>query len=238
MNALMSIRFNTSGSTLARKWIKEHMPIASFFNIIAKHYETSLVNIEQRSYTHSRDNSTGLYRIPFSDWNDTIQMLSSILEYNLNTTEPLELVPPKRWRISEFHDHVQAQAWKIKNKNESLPQDLFPVPVKVQLQETNWTFFQPIDTHQLAAWGQAVRNCVGNAASYADGVRKKKHFIVLCMLDNKPQFTIQLEVNTGMMSVKQIAGIHNSSLTLEQRELYTTAFSQALKQRENALISA
>jgi hypothetical protein len=42
----------------------------------------------------------------------------------------------------------------------------------------------------------------------------------------------------GMMSVKQIAGISNARLTDEQRELYTTAFSQALTQRESALTSA
>jgi hypothetical protein len=51
-------------------------------------------------------------------------------------------------------------------------------PIKVQHNDQQWTFIQPIDTHQLAAWGQAVRNCVGNATNYAEGVRKKQHFIV------------------------------------------------------------
>jgi hypothetical protein len=41
-----------------------------------------------------------------------------------------------------------------------------------------------------------------------------------------------------MMSVKQIAGIANARLTEEERELYTTAFSQALTQQESALASA
>jgi hypothetical protein len=133
---------------------------------------------------------------------------------------------------------VQAEAWKVENTNHKLPQDLFPEPIKLTLDDQAWTFIQPIDTHQLAAWGQAVRNCVGDASSYADGVRKKKHFIVLAMLDNKPTFTIQLEVDMGMMSVKQIVGTCNARLTGDQQDSYTKAFAQALKQQESRLQSA
>jgi hypothetical protein len=86
-------------------------------------------------------------------------------------------------------------------------------------------------------WGQAVRNCVGSASHYAEDCKKKKHFIVLCMLDGKPQFTIQLTVDMGMMSVKQIAGIANQRLTENQREQYTAAFRLALQERESALQS-
>ena len=142
---------------------------------------------------------------------------------------------PKRWRIEEVHDIMQAETWKIKHKKEPLPRDLFPTPVKIELADRKWTFFQPSDTHQLAQWGQAVRNCVGSASGYADGVKKKQHFIVLCMIDNKPVFTVQLEVSMGMMSVKQITGLSNKSLTLEEKELYTTAFGNALKQRNSQL---
>jgi hypothetical protein len=147
------------------------------------------------------------------------------------------LQAPKRWRIEEFHDHVQAESWKIKNPNEGLPQDLFPHPVRIELDQQSWSFFQPLDTHQLAMWGQAVRNCVGSASHYAEDCKKKKHFIVLCMLDGKPQFTIQLTVDMGMMSVKQIAGIANQRLTETQREQYTAAFRLALQERESALQS-
>ena len=143
---------------------------------------------------------------------------------------------PKRWRITEFHDHVQAEAWKIQNTNEALPQDLFPTPVKVQANDQTWTFIQPHDLHQLAAWGQAVRNCVGNASHYADDVKKKKNFIVLAMVDNKPLFTIQLEVNNGMMSVNQIKGVSNSSLTESERDAYTKAFGTALNKRNEELV--
>jgi hypothetical protein len=211
------------------------MPVASFFSILEKEYEREM------NTTHTRynyDSDLQCSRFYYSNWSDTISMLDTILAHNACATEPLTLDVPKRWRLMEFHDHVQSIAWKVKNKNESLPQDLFPEPVKLELGSSKWTFFQPVDTHQLAAWGQAVRNCVGSASGYADGVCKKKHFIVLCMIDSKPMFTIQLEVNMGMMSVKQIAGIGNARLTDEERELYTTAFSKALTQRESALASA
>jgi hypothetical protein len=104
--------------------------------------------------------------------------------------------------------------------------------------DERWSFFQPHDTHQLSAWGQAVRNCVGNASEYANGVRKKKHFIVLCMVDNKPTFTVQLKVEMGMMSVSQIVGTSNQRLTQEQKDSYTEAFGKALQLQADALKSA
>ena len=103
--------------------------------------------------------------------------------------------------------------------------------------DERWTFFQPHDTHQLSAWGEAVRNCVGNASGYAEGVRKKKHFIVLCMVDGKPKFTVQLTVEMGMMSVSQIVGTSNQRLTQEQKDSYTEAFGKALKLQADALES-
>ena len=212
-------------SDLVEKWLKDNMPVASFFKILEKSYAKELAG----SMYFDRDIQHHTYRM--YDWRDTMNMLTCIL----NKQDTFD--PPSRWRIEEFHDHVQSASWKLTNKNELLPQDLFPVPIKIMLGESTWTFFQPIDTHQLAAWGQAVRNCVGSASNYAEGIRKKKHFIVLCMVDGKPVFTIQLDVDNGIMNVKQIKGVSNKSLNSAQEELYTTAFSQALKAREDELVS-
>ena len=176
------------------------------------------------------DSGNTLSRRYFSDWRDTVSMINAVLA----SGNPLET--PKRWRIIEFHDHVQAEAWKIKHTNQSLPQDLFPAPIKVQANDQTWTFIQPHDLHQLAAWGQAVRNCVGNASHYANDVKKKKNFIVLAMVDNKPLFTIQLEVNNGMMSVKQIKGVANKSLSDSEKDAYTAAFGTALNKRNEELV--
>jgi len=211
-------------------WLNTHMPVASFFSIMSKFYEEQVSKTDGlRRYNF--DTSLNIYTTYFSHWSDTISMLTNILKKNIT------LAPPKRWRIDEFHDYVQAESWKLTNANESLPQDLFPTPIKVSLGSSNWSFFQPIDTHQLAQWGQAVRNCVGNATHYAEGVRKKKHFIVLAMVDNKPQFTIQLQVNMGLMSVNQIAGIANARINAETEELYKTSFAKALQLREEQLQS-
>jgi hypothetical protein len=87
-----------------------------------------------------------------------------------------------------------------------------------------------MDTHQLSQWGQAVRNCVGTGG-YAEDVKKRLQFIVLCMLDGKPRFTIQLKLNHGLMSVHQIAGIGNACLNDDEKSLYTETFRQALAVR-------
>jgi hypothetical protein len=65
-----------------------------------------------------------------------------------------------------------------------------------------------------------------------------KTCFLLCLIDSKPNFTVQLEVSNGLMSVKQIVGLSNTELTPEQQELYTTAFGMALQARESELVSA
>ena len=219
INTALALNSFRTVSPDACEWLKDNMPVASFFQIISKHVESNAYQIERHG------------RIHFFEWYDTTSMLGSLLE----TGKTVE--PPKRWRITEFHDHVQAESWKIKNTNVNLPQDLFPNPVRVQIEDKTWSFFQPHDLHQLASWGQAVRNCVGSAKHYADDVKKKKHFIVLALVDGKPTYTIQLEVDMGLMSVKQIAGVSNASLTSEERDAYTKAFGIALRQHEEELVS-
>lgn len=231
INVLIGTQWHVSPSYAANEWIRENMPVASFFNNLTKFYEEKSEEADRRgsSYYYSTHLARSVYR--FQEWDDTCSMISTLLNHHV------EVPIPKRWRMEEFHDAVQAEAWKIKNPNEKLPQDLFPTPIKVKHEEALFTFFQPHDTHQLALWGQAVRNCIGSASGYAEGVRKKKHFLVLCMVDQKPRFTVQLDVNMGMMSVKQIVSLSNSQLSLEERELYSKTFGEALKLREEELIA-
>jgi hypothetical protein len=229
-NELLSIKLHQvrvrsidANEAILIDWLREHMPVASLFKIMYKYVE------EQDSKTLWIDSDVGYARYGFHELNDTFSMAIRILKHRG------ELAPPKRWRINEFHDYVQAESWKIQNPNESLRQDLFPEPIRVTRNGETWSFFQPVDTHQLAMWGQAVRNCVGSASHYADDIKKRKHFIVLCMIDGKPTFTIQLVVDMGLMSVKQIAGVANQRLTEDQREAYTEAFREVLQQREKQL---
>ena len=206
-------------------WLREHMSVASFFNLLRKFNEE-----ETNARLHSMSDYD--YHLKsFYELNDTFSMAMNILEHGKT------LEPPKRWRMPDFHDYVQSEAWKIQNPNQKLHQDLFPEPVKVTMGDSDWTFLQPINTHQLSQWGQAVRNCVGSASQYAENIKKRKHFIVLCMIDGKPTFTIQLDVSMGVMNVKQIAGVANQRLNDEQREQYSQAFKQALQSREAELSS-
>ena len=227
---LIGIRLDRHVSERVRSWLRNHMQPATFFHILKKHYEDQ-INTTSSSLSYYTSVDTGKLTFYFTPWNDTLSMLDDVL-INHGSLEV-----PKRWRLTEFHDYVQAEAWKIKHPNVGLPQDLFPTPVKVEVGDERWSFFQPHDTHQLSAWGQAVRNCVGNASEYANGVRKKKHFIVLCMVDSKPTFTVQLKVEMGMMSVSQIVGTSNQRLTQEQKDSYTEAFGKALKLQADALES-
>jgi hypothetical protein len=209
------------------EWLREHMPVSSFFNMMRKYVEQS--KQEDRRMSTFSDHEYFIYA--WFEMNDTFSMMARIFE------DDKQIEAPKRWRMPDFHDYVQAEAWKITNRKESLHQDLFPQPIKVNVSGNDWTFFQPVDTHQLAQWGQAVRNCVGSAGRYADDIKKRKHFIVLCMIDSKPTFTIQLDVSMGVMNVIQIAGVANQRLSVDQHEQYSTAFKQALQSRESELSS-
>jgi len=200
----------------AKTWLREHMPIASMFLILDKAVQEEML---KRNDKNNPVSGLTIYAL-----RDTFTMINNVLEAD----KPLD--PPSRWRLTEFHDHVQSEAWKIKNKKEDLPQDLFPTPIKITHQEHTWTFLQPMDTHQLSQWGQVVRNCVGTGG-YAEDVKKRLQFIVLCMLDGKPKFTIQLKLNHGLMSVHQIAGIGNARLNDDEKSLYTETFRQALAVR-------
>lgn len=220
--SMYSLYHSLSSPGLVHAWLNTYLPVESFFKIITKYTEEWLSKCTNYSQTTK-------YRTTFNSLRDTITMLDQIL------TAGETIDPPKRWRIEEFHDHIQTKAWTIKNPNQELPQDLFPTPIKVLDEEQNWTFFQPKDTHQLSQWGQAVRNCVGTAEGYANSVKSKKAFIVLCMYNNKPLFTVLLKVSNGVMHVDQIVSLSNARLTDIERNLYEDMFSKALQLREEEL---
>lgn len=220
------------------KWLKQNMPIASF----VQWFERALKDEQQQWQLNPeqmqrslRYGSTGVPSFNFTEFNDTINMMSTLfnrqtadLDYNQKQAAMLDLKAPSRWRLAEFHDHISAKIWLTANKNEDMPQDLFPAPIKVEHLGSTWTFFQPRDIHQLGQWGQAVRNCVGNASNYREGVKRKTHFIVLAMIDQRPRFTVQLKVSSGVLNVDQIADIGNRRLDDNERSSYELTFAKAL----------
>lgn len=208
------------------RWIKANIPIASWVKLFSTFAESNTENIPYSSFHF-------ISTCRFGELCDTLNMLETVLRSKSNRIE--DVGRPDRWRITEFHDYFTAESFKANNTNEPLPQDLFPEPVKVDHLGSRWTFFQPRDVHQLAQWGSAVRNCVGAASNYRDGIKKQTHFIVLAMIDNRPRFTVQLKVANGMMDVIQVAGIGNKPLTSEERSSYEITFAAALQQRAQSL---
>jgi hypothetical protein len=226
------------------KWLRDNMPIASFIRVcrtfadgVQEHLSGLLPEQREREINSRTRFGDGFPVWHFNNLNDTLSMLDNVLcAMAKNPETEVKLERPDRWRISDFHDYLVGLSFKIENTNDPLPQHLFPQPIKVNdATGQKWSFFQPSDVHQLASWGQAVRNCVGSASSYREGIKRKTHFIVLAMVQNKPQFTIQLRVDNGVMSVVQIAGIGNRSLTDIERKTYETVFGEALNKQNQIL---
>lgn len=228
---------NTPGTgRTATEWIRNSVPIASYLNIIKNR-----VNEQLEQWALALDNHTGSYingqrLVAMRELDDTISMLSTCIDAQLKTGKEYAEVPcPDRWRIKDWHDHISAECFKVQNPNENLRQDLLPTPISVHSNGEKWTYFQPKDIHQLALWGRAVRNCVGNASSYKEGIKKKTHFIVLAMIDNKPHITIQLNVRNGLLTVDQIADVANKRMTADQQQQFMATFNEALTQTEAAI---
>lgn len=219
-------------NTKAVTWIRNNLAVESFFNMMQQFHSSK--SAERNDEFHRRyDMNDQSKRLTYywRDWDDTRSMLQQVLEWNDGDGKDEQLeVKPKRWRITEWHDHLMAQTWKIRNPNIELPQKLFPKPVSVD----NYTFIQPIDTHQLATWGQRVRNCVGSSG-YADGIKKFKHLIVLCMIDRKPRITIQLKVDNAHVDVVQIADIGNERLSEDTKLIIQEKLASAFRKREEQL---
>jgi hypothetical protein len=97
------------------------------------------------------------------------------------------------------------------------------------------TFIQPINTHQLAQWGRAARNCVGSS-SYYNGIIKKTHFIILALDKNEPYLTIQARLEGELLKVVQIKKTCNASLSSLEEMQYQKAFQAALLARSAELV--
>lgn len=144
-----------------------------------------------------------------------------------------DLPRPSRMRLEELKAVLEEHRWKLSHNDSPMPQDLFPEPICVHIQDTKLTFFQPRSTHQLARWGSAVRNCVGHS-SYAERVMRHQNFIVLGMLDNKPSFTIQLSLRDGALLTDQVVHLANQALPDQQRLLFEHGMQAALAQAAEA----
>lgn len=231
-------RIPVSGHKGVNQWLRDKMPVSSYIGILTKELAAAQTAWSENPGRRERDKDhwTGQPTVLLREFEDTISMLSQLYSAQYDACQPsqrlsdmpLNLEKPNRWRLTEFHDYLVGECFKLQTPNQKLHQDLFPQPVKVQLLDRKWTFFQPQDIHQLASWGRAVRNCVGSADTYRNGIKKKTHFIVLAMVDNVPRFTIQLTVKNGVLNVEQIADVCNRNLDSQEKQHYQAAFREAL----------
>ena len=238
---LSRIEMNGYHSETGYQWLRDNLPVESFLNMLTKNYEKDFALREERN-TRRVDSRTGNHHLYDYEWRDTYSMLTQCIKGNV---DPAKL-KPRRWRMTEWHDHLMAETWKLDNPLTSLPQKLFPEPIKVPLKGAitmaepevvhTYTFLQPLDTHMLAHWGRAVRNCVGSHG-YAEGIKKYRHMIVLVMIDNKPRYTVQLTVDNGVMHVSQIADVGNARLDDTARAIVENQLKMALNIRELQLKS-
>jgi len=200
---------------------------------------------------YNRESET--MRFVMHEFDDTINMLKDVmLRFKREGKLEKDLASPRRWRMTEFHDHINAEQWKCTTEKEKLPQDLFPKPLHIKYMDIapdipTWLdsvekystlcFFQPQDTHQLAEWGRAARNCVGST-SYGRGIKKKEHFIVLIMINKVPRYTVQLRLSDQILSIDVGSGIKdiaNKELSRDEREFVELAFNHAFNLRTKQL---
>jgi len=245
------------------------MPVKTFFEFVKKRSDEYDIEGHKSSYdfNHRMDE----HMCEMREWTDTVNLMDDILgnqykdqiNYDAGAAtgheedKIQEIDRPRRWRLTELHDHLMGIQWKSNHEDFGLPQDLFPKPVKVtwqdayanndlyqstrDLREVNsgtpmwseyenstFSFFQPLTSHQLADWGRAVRNCVGNSG-YASAISKKRYFIVLAMLDHKPRYTIQLKLSDGTLMVDQIADIGNRRLSDIEKDFVQKSIAVALQ---------
>jgi hypothetical protein len=239
---LSRIEMHGYHSETGYEWLRANLPVESFLNMLRKQYDKVIEASKECKSRQRINNITGNVHMNTYEWSDTYAMLTQCIAAG---TDPAKL-KPRRWRMTEWHDHLMAETWKLDNPLTSLPQKLFPEPIKVPLKGditlaepevvNTYTFLQPLDTHMLAHWGRAVRNCVGSH-SYADGIKKYRHMIVLVMIDNKPRYTVQLIVENGVMHVSQIADVGNARLNDIDRAIVEHQLKKALYIREVQLQS-
>lgn len=213
-----------------KKWISQNMPIASYMQVLTNAIQEAKADCN--AYSKSIRFGMTLYTVrQFDDVFDMLGQLHNVQQKKgviCGYEQSLQLQKPNRWRLQEFHDYVASECFKVSTPNEKLRQDLFPEPIRVDIHDKRWSFFQPHDVHQLASWGKAVRNCVGSAGSYRAGIKNQTHFIILVMIDSSPRYTAQVSLRDMQLIIDQIADVCNKRLNSMEIEQVSDAFRLAL----------
>ena len=242
LHLLSRVNLSDCLSDYTDRWLEENLPVESYLNMLQQKFDK--LN-DDYGYHKVNDDTVGYWVMYSSEFNDTFNMLEQCLTHLTHHPNSIELkLKPKRWRLTDWHDMLMSETWKIRNPNEKLPQKLFPDLIEITADglyegenKNVWKIFQPRDTHALALWGQAARNCVGSG--YSKGIKKCEHMIILIMVDNQPKYTIQTRFDQGSMTVSQITKVENGrqkwKIDDEEREHVESILNQALNIRSRQL---
>jgi len=179
------------------EWLKSNIKLESFLNMVSTHY-----------------NKVGCIEID-SFIKDTFNQLKKLLEKNVSVK------PPKRWRLTEFHDHVSYLYLEHTTQNNVLKTIIEPYSVD------DYTVSQPANSLNIIIWGKKVKNCV---ASYEERIGKSI-WIFFIEKDGVPLYTVETDLSKDL-HIRQIVSQCNGRVDDEGRALAYKLIMEAFKQNK------
>jgi hypothetical protein len=197
--------FTEMNTAAAKEWLASQMTCKTFFHMMRQGYR-------RLGYTQ-----TDQY------FRDTSNQLDKLYKKNA------EITRPKRWRLDVLHDHISYLYLESTVENKPHNNEFIPFPVSL---DDGWKVYQPKDTLELALWGKKVHNCV---LSYEDAIEQQRSAIILIEKDDSPKFTVEVDYkhlkNNKNISIKQVVGMSNSSLSQDDRMQCDNILNRVLIQK-------
>ena len=175
-------------------WLRENIKLESFLNMISTHH-TKTGCIEIGTFLR-----------------DTFDQLGKLLN------KKVEVAPPKRWRLIEFHDQISYLYLKNNTKNNKIKTLIKPYKKDVYLVS------QPKESIEIIIWGKKVKNCV---ASYEERIGDNI-WIFFIEKDGVPLYTVETDKGKTL-NVKQMVSQCNGRVTNEEREFARQLINSAVK---------
>lgn len=164
-------------------WMRKNIKVESFLNMISKHY-SKVGCIEIGTFL-----------------SDTINQLEKLIKSNV------EVSPPKRWRMIDFHDHISYLYLKNTTKNQEIRTLIKPYKYG------EYRVSQPSNSVEIIIWGKKVKNCV---ASYEERIGNKI-WIFFIEKNGVPLYTVETDMSKKL-NIKQIVSQCNGSVNNSERE--------------------
>lgn len=180
------------------EWLKSNIKLESFLNMVTMHYQ-KVGCIEIDSFIR-----------------DTFNQLKTLLENKVVVT------PPRRWRLTDFHDHISYLYLENTTQNNILKTIIEPYNVD------DYTVSQPPNSLSIIIWGKKVKNCV---ASYEERIGKSI-WIFFIEKDGVPLYTVETEMSK-QLNIRQIVSQCNGSVDVDGRALAHKLIMDAVKANES-----